>query len=951
MEVPNTIDAIKSEFNSKDDDSLLSHSDDEDCDMEAIVNAARFFSGGQQSGGKRPGGRQASSSSSSSHPSQKDRRIIKNPATTKRSSISCSSTSSNATLVRRNYHQRASLNNSSHNNSYSLRQLDSEASRGSSSLSSQGSGSETAADISPDENVVIHRDCGESSSSSSHTSSAASSIAHTSTKSFRGAESLDILRQIEEGGDEVDSEEDCSYTTNNDAGLSTAGSSLNSASILGVSSLAEGGSAAPSLMASSTSSSTNYERRRSGLCLPSGVRRHSNTVSRSLTSNRGCNMHEAVRSQSVNYSSPMDDDDELEVAQFTEALSRLSSKTNSISTISNKISDNHNFPGGSFRSRTGSGVASGSFISRTSGSSLLGKRRSHTDMAEAAAEAAKFFEDSESLDSSSHNYDDDQSGPSQQFSRRTSGTSVGTSSLDRLSLSQQPPTYENMEKEDFRPRKRLSASSSSQKNSSIGPPTLMSSGRSPSSSSVLSSDDSYQNAFGVQYRLKNTTLLPTIPGSNSSNLAAACAAAVAAEMERRTSFNQEQLKEGNSINSNQPPHISGTSRRRMQRRVAFSVSSIETEAAQAQALRMQLLSQDRYESRKNRMTNNENSMSGSGRPVARRSLSYTSGIKMSSSIIASSMPEEQELVGESSASQQQPYIDDVDIERMSRSMMERRVLSLPDPNAIIRLSECSNLAEETDFSSAAASFAGSFISRYSARSSFVGELNQFSDKTRRDSLFYESKQQDQVAQQLPESVSVTTMQVEEEANDDSLSLKSPSIDNDRDQIQQINLTNENSNSFPTTDNQDFYSQIEDYITNSEYQNFNENDKKNDEMSSQQSNGEESFDGKNTNVFAVEAQSPNERNVSRAIHLATERNDAYVKSIVQACQISTRLLLDNPAVEFTGDVPLHIGKFRHLVDLLLSIFISSVYFLIMHVSPSISCKGRSFVSYELLIRCR
>ena len=921
MEVPNTIDAIKSEFNGKDDDSLLSHSDDDDCDMEAIVNAARFFSGGQKSGGKRPGTRQASSSSSSSQPPQQDRRVMKNPPTTKRSSISCSSTSSNATLVRRNYHQRTSINNSSHNNSYSHRQMDSEESRGSSSLSSQGS--DTAADTSPESTVVINKDCGESSSSSSHTSSAASSIAHTSTKSFRGAESLDILRQIEEGGDEADSE-DGSYTTNNDAGLSTAGSSLNSASILGVSSLAEGGSAAPSLMASSTSSSTNYERRRSGRCLSSGVRRHSNTVSRSLINNKSCNMHEASRSQNISNSSFMDDDDEIEVAQFTEALTRLSSTNNSSGAINNKIIDNQSFIGGSFRSRTGSAVASGSLIPRTSASSLLGKRRSHTDMAEAAAEAARFFEDCESLDSSSQNYDDDQSGPSQQFSRRTSGTSVGTSSLDRLSLSQQPPTYENMEKEEFRPRKRLSASSSSQKNSSIGPQTNMSAGRSPSSS-VLSSEDSYQNAFGAQYRLKNTTTLPTIVGSNSSNLAAAsaaCAAAVAAEMEKRTSFNQEQFKEGNNMNANQPSHFSGTGKRRMQRRVAFSVSSIETEAAQAQALRMQLLSQDRYESRKNRMINSENNMSGSGRPVARRSLSYTSGIKMSSSIIASSMPEEQELVGESSASQHQPYIDDVDIERMSRSMMERRVLSLPDPNAIMRLSESSNLAEETDFSSAAAaatSFAGSFVSRYSSRSGFAAELNQFSEDVRRDSLFYDSKQRAKVAQQLPESVSITTMQVEEDANDDLLSLKNSSIENDRDQVQQINSKNENL-SRSTTENQNFYSQIEDYITNSEYQPINEDDDKNNEMLSQQSDGEESFDGKNTNIFAVEAESSNQQNVSRAIHLATERNDAYLKSIIQTCQISTRFLLHNPSVDFTGDVPLHVGKFIPLVALLFCILL-------------------------------
>jgi len=107
------------------------------------------------------------------------------------------------------------------------------------------------------------------------------------------------------------------------------------------------------------------------------------------------------------------------------------------------------------------------------------------------------------------------------------------------------------------------------------------------------------------------------------------------------------------------------------RRPAFRIESCEMEAIAATANRQKLLMKDRYECRR----------------TARRSMSHNAGLSMmtSSSIISSSMPEEGEPE------------EGMDLMRLSRSRFERRVLSLPDPNAIIRLSQAS-INEDVDFS-------------------------------------------------------------------------------------------------------------------------------------------------------------------------------------------------------------------------------------------------------------
>jgi len=116
-------------------------------------------------------------------------------------------------------------------------------------------------------------------------------------------------------------------------------------------------------------------------------------------------------------------------------------------------------------------------------------------------------------------------------------------------------------------------------------------------------------------------------------------------------------------------------RRGVRRRAAFRVSNFEVEAAAAQAKRLQLLRKDRYETRRTKASD--------GRHHARRSMSYTTGLNMGN-IISSSMPEESEE-------------EAIDLMRLSKSRFERRVLSLPDPTAVSRLSQTS-LNEDVDFS-------------------------------------------------------------------------------------------------------------------------------------------------------------------------------------------------------------------------------------------------------------
>lgn len=68
---------------------------------------------------------------------------------------------------------------------------------------------------------------------------------------------------------------------------------------------------------------------------------------------------------------------------------------------------------------------------------------------------------------------------------------------------------------------------------------------------------------------------------------------------------------------------------------------------------------------------------------------------------------------------------------------------------------------------------------------------------------------------------------------------------------------------------------------------------------------ESFDGKITHVAAVEPQNEEQESVAKAIHSAVEADSHLVKSLLQRCETSSRLLFsDGPTAPSNGDVPLH-----------------------------------------------
>ncbi len=124
---------------------------------------------------------------------------------------------------------------------------------------------------------------------------------------------------------------------------------------------------------------------------------------------------------------------------------------------------------------------------------------------------------------------------------------------------------------------------------------------------------------------------------------------------------------------------------RAQRRKAFVVPTDQREAAKLQAERMLLLEKDRVESRL-------------AKRGTRRSLSYSTGIKMKSNIIGTSLPEDSETSPESGANKTALEVqENPDLQRLKMNRVQRRVNSMPDPNAVQRLSE-SAVNTDVDFS-------------------------------------------------------------------------------------------------------------------------------------------------------------------------------------------------------------------------------------------------------------
>ena len=318
-----------------------------------------------------------------------------------------------------------------------------------------------------------------------------------------------------------------------------------------------------------------------------------------------------------------------------------------------------------------------SLIPGTMSGAVSRKRRSHSDIANAAAEVTALFHNHELGFLDPHDYDDEYSynesdrescnnsrgtndtQPSS-VTKRSSGTSTTMGGFARLSIYN--PTYI-----EERPRKRRS-----------------------SSSTISRMDDSIHRLSrggggGGSFR---GSLNDTFTVYN-----AASAAVAAEEAAKRLSGLEPDsatasINNPNNNNPNDNTAHDGISHRKFQRRAGFVLSTIETEAAAALATRTELLMKDRYETRRARH-----------RPKAkRRSLSYSTGAQMvkRSSIIDSSVPEDAESILELEDSNVSNMVQG-DFMKLTKSRMERRVLSLPDQNAVMRLSETS-INQDVDFS-------------------------------------------------------------------------------------------------------------------------------------------------------------------------------------------------------------------------------------------------------------
>lgn len=168
--------------------------------------------------------------------------------------------------------------------------------------------------------------------------------------------------------------------------------------------------------------------------------------------------------------------------------------------------------------------------------------------------------------------------------------------------------------------------------------------------------------------------LETIPGSNHSAMSAAAAAVAAEDAERQ----YEARLSAHMMEQPGSQFDGGTGHRRARRRAGFVLSSLAQEAQSSQNERLRLIEKDRIESRL-------------GRRTQRRSMSYSAGIKNRSSIIAQTVPEDAEATLEENDRYEDALRleDDDDFQQLRLNRVQRRVNSMPDPNAISRLSESS----------------------------------------------------------------------------------------------------------------------------------------------------------------------------------------------------------------------------------------------------------------------
>lgn len=445
--------------------------------------------------------------------------------------------------------------------------------------------------------------------------------------------------------------------------------------------------------------------------------------------------------------------------------------------------------------------------------------------------------------------------------------------------------------------------------------------------------------------------LETIPGSNHSAMSAAAAAVAAEDAERQ----YEARLSAHMMEQPGSQFDGGTGHRRARRRAGFVLSSLAQEAQSSHNERLRLIEKDRIESRL-------------GRRTQRRSMSYSAGIKNRSSIIAQTVPEDAEATLEENDRYEDALRlkDDGDFQQLRLNRVQRRVNSMPDPNAISRLSESSlndcdlnNLSQHgrsslTDTLEASTLLAARYEPRQSLPLSFgnmqansllqeIGQVNAALQRTNSvdDSSLCSNGFQDvygansllsSLQQSLGQNPSISSMmsmqstsgvQINSPHNPQTLLQENATWNNN---FQQVNVGLNNAlqnlgrgaqsslmNSMNSADSLSLRMGADPSLFNSINSTdsiglgFATDPSRMNRINSSSEFSPEEFDGKETNVQSIHID-PDENSeyfgYSRLLHEACKKDDVnVVQNIIRQFPLSTRWVLDE---ENIGNVALHIA---------------------------------------------
>ena len=505
------------------------------------------------------------------------------------------------------------------------------------------------------------------------------------------------------------------------------------------------------------------------------------------------------------------------------------------------------------------------------------KRRSHADtrtlreeIDDAAAVVAKMYAEGNFSDS-----DDDGSIANRDLLSSSRGNSRRSSARSQISS----PGLTNVDSPEGRPRKRLSSNSRTQRRS-FG----------------MTSNDDLLNAG---FRSPMNAYFKPHPGSSTSAMAAAQAVVLADEAN---------TKYAACLNLNQDPQVDNNNnakqrRRRAQRRPAFIVPTFQREAARLQADRMVLLEKDRIESRL-------------ARRGARRSLSYTTDSKMNSNIIGTSLPEDSETAYDDGAKAALEVQEHPDFQKLKMNRLQRRVNSMPDPNAVQRLSQ-SAVNTNVDFSvgpdidAAAAGPSHSLPSIWQPTHGITSHLFNNMGPPRPIQHGFPRLPPQMFGPLVDTPFCTMTTGTSISSN---LSMPSSSLGSSN----QFSLTQPTIEQLQNNIELESIAAIQNLIARTAeasqvlaHQLVQSNSIISNLRGSNRSHFDDDlFDGKQMTVFAREipSNSPTIYNTAILLHEACKKDDtAVVENVLQNFPLSTRHSLQGS--DNTGDVTLHVGKYR------------------------------------------